>query len=165
MTDIGPRGPVHPGDSVEFRTDDPWYTRAQRWITHHKVVVASLAVALVLSGVGVVAGSYYFESVPTPDQLELPQATTVYFADGTTPMAKLGAENRTLLHYDEMNDAVLRCRGAERHDIGNRRARRGEQQSVDAHDERHRSDTRAREVDPQSAGANGPVGSIEKTKV
>src|SRR6478609_10160990 len=69
MTDIGPRGPVHPGDSVEFRPDDPWYTRAQRWITHHKVVVASLAVALVLSGVGVVAGSYYFESVPTPDQL------------------------------------------------------------------------------------------------
>jgi membrane carboxypeptidase/penicillin-binding protein len=40
--------------------------------------------------------------------LELPQASTVYFADGTTPMAKLGAENRTLLRYDEMNDAVLK---------------------------------------------------------
>ena len=69
-------------------------------------LVAAVAVLLLLSGLGVAAGTYYFDSVPTPDQLQLPEATTVYFADGKTPMAKLGSENRTLLKFDEMNDAV-----------------------------------------------------------
>jgi membrane peptidoglycan carboxypeptidase len=69
-------------------------------------LVAAVAVLLLLSGLGVAAGTYYFDSVPTPDQLQLPEATTVYFADGKTPMAKLGSENRTLLKFDEMSDAV-----------------------------------------------------------
>ncbi|WP_426514685.1 transglycosylase domain-containing protein [Dactylosporangium sp. McL0621] len=59
-----------------------------------------------LSGVGAVVGALYFESVPTPEELALPESTTVYYADGTTPMAKLGTENRTILRYGEMNDAV-----------------------------------------------------------
>ncbi len=59
-----------------------------------------------LSGLGLALFAYYFDSVPTPTELALPQATTVYYADGKTPMAKLGQENRTILSYDEMNDAV-----------------------------------------------------------
>ncbi len=51
-------------------------------------------------------GTYYVDSVPTPAQLPLPESTTVYYADGKTPMAKLGTENRTILAFDEMNDAV-----------------------------------------------------------
>jgi membrane peptidoglycan carboxypeptidase len=70
------------------------------------VLIAAIAVVLLLTGLGVGAGTYYFDSVPTPEQLQLPEATTVYFADGKTPMAKVGSENRTLLKYDEMNDAV-----------------------------------------------------------
>jgi membrane peptidoglycan carboxypeptidase len=60
----------------------------------------------VLVGLGLAVVVTYIDSVPTPTQLELPEATTVYFADGKTPMARLGTQNRTILRYDEMNDAV-----------------------------------------------------------
>jgi len=69
-------------------------------------VAAAVAVTVFLSGAGVAVGAYYVDSVPTPEQLQLPESTTVYYADGRTPMAKLGVENRTILRYDEMNDAV-----------------------------------------------------------
>src|SRR5437764_9399787 len=65
-----------------------------------------LAVAVVLAGAGAAVGVYYVDSVPAPDQLDLPEATTVYYADGRTPMATLGSQNRTILRYDETNDAV-----------------------------------------------------------
>lgn len=65
-----------------------------------------LAVFALLAGTGLVAGGYYFDSVPTPTDLKLPESTTVYYADGRTPMAKLGAENRTIVPYDQMNDSA-----------------------------------------------------------
>ncbi|MGN9893452.1 transglycosylase domain-containing protein [Micromonospora sp. L31] len=65
-----------------------------------------LAVLALLAGTGLTAGAYYVDSVPTPSDLELPESTTVYFADGRTPMAKLGTENRTIVPYGEMNDAA-----------------------------------------------------------
>ncbi|WNM38422.1 transglycosylase domain-containing protein [Micromonospora halotolerans] len=65
-----------------------------------------LAVFALLAGSGLVAGGYYFDSVPTPTDLKLPESTTVYYADGRTPMAKLGAENRTIVPYDQMNDSA-----------------------------------------------------------
>jgi len=70
------------------------------------MIVAAVAVFSMLTGIGLAVGTYYVDSVPTPDQLELPEATTVYFADGSTPMAKLGTENRTLLSRDDMSEAV-----------------------------------------------------------
>src|SRR5690606_28367323 len=70
------------------------------------VVTAALGVFLLLTGAGLAAGTYYYDSVPAPEQLSLPESTTVYYSDGTTVMAKLGTENRTLLTYDEMNQAV-----------------------------------------------------------
>ena len=60
----------------------------------------------VLVSLGLAVATTYVDSVPTPEELELPQATTVYYADGKTPMAKLGTENRTILPFAEMNDAV-----------------------------------------------------------
>jgi membrane peptidoglycan carboxypeptidase len=69
-------------------------------------IAAAIAVFVVLAGAGVVVGGYYVDSVPTPEQLSLPESTTVYYADGRTPMAKLGTENRTILRFDEMEDAV-----------------------------------------------------------
>jgi membrane peptidoglycan carboxypeptidase len=64
------------------------------------------AAALVFVGSGLMVATFYVDSVPTPEQLALPESTTVYYSDGKTPMAKLGTENRTILHLDEMNDAV-----------------------------------------------------------
>src|SRR2546421_1849 len=81
-------------------------TAASSRLSRRGKLLAVLTVVLVLAGAGVVAGLYYVDSVPTPAQLELPQATTVYYADGKTPMARLGAQNRTILSFDEMNDAV-----------------------------------------------------------
>ncbi|MEU1689942.1 transglycosylase domain-containing protein [Micromonospora sp. NPDC005707] len=71
----------------------------------HRLLVF-LAVFALLAGTGLVAGGYYFDSVPTPTDLKLPESTTVYYADGRTPMAKLGAENRTIVPYDQMNDSA-----------------------------------------------------------
>ncbi|HEU4426844.1 MAG TPA: transglycosylase domain-containing protein, partial [Pilimelia sp.] len=65
-----------------------------------------LAILLVFAGAGTTVGAFYVESVPTPAQLVLPESTTVYYSDGKTPMAKLGTENRTILTFAEMNDAV-----------------------------------------------------------
>ncbi|MCW2641453.1 MAG: Peptidoglycan glycosyltransferase [Dactylosporangium sp.] len=69
-------------------------------------LLAALASVLLLMGAGAVTGMYYVDSVPTPAQLELPQATTVYYSDGSTPMARMGAQNRTILSFTDMNDAV-----------------------------------------------------------
>ncbi|WP_107079509.1 transglycosylase domain-containing protein [Micromonospora sp. MH33] len=71
----------------------------------HRLLIF-LAVLALLAGSGLVAGGYYFDSVPTPTDLKLPESTTVYYADGRTPMAKLGAENRTIVPYDQMNDSA-----------------------------------------------------------
>ncbi|MEU8263245.1 transglycosylase domain-containing protein [Micromonospora sp. NPDC048999] len=69
-------------------------------------VLIFLAVFALLAGSGLVAGGYYFDSVPTPADLKLPESTTVYYADGRTPMAELGEQNRTIVPYDQMNDSA-----------------------------------------------------------
>ncbi len=66
----------------------------------------ALLVAPIVAATGLTTTAYFVDAIPMPDQLALPDSTTVYFADGTTPMATLGTENRTILSYDEMNDAV-----------------------------------------------------------
>ncbi|MFJ8579560.1 transglycosylase domain-containing protein [Micromonospora sp. NPDC093277] len=71
----------------------------------HRLLIF-LAVFTLLAGTGLLAGGYYFDRVPTPTDLKLPESTTVYYADGRTAMAKLGAENRTIVPYDQMNDSA-----------------------------------------------------------
>ncbi len=66
----------------------------------------ALLVAPLLAATGLSTTAYFVDAIPLPEQLALPDSTTVYFADGTTTMATLGTENRTILEYDEMNDAV-----------------------------------------------------------
>ncbi|MCP3787109.1 penicillin-binding protein [Micromonospora sp. A3M-1-15] len=87
-------------DAVGAATPTPGRKRRR-----HRLAIF-LAVFALLAGSGLVAGGYYFDSVPTPTDLKLPESTTVYYADGRTPMAKLGAENRTIVPYDQMNDSA-----------------------------------------------------------
>ncbi len=94
--------PGHTGGSG----DDAAKAALIRKTRRRDVVIASVAVVVMLSGLGLAAAAYYVDGVPTPDQLELPQSTTVYFADAKTPMAKLGTENRTILQFDEMIDSI-----------------------------------------------------------
>ena len=66
----------------------------------------ALLIAPIVAATGLATTAYFVDAIPMPDQLALPDSTTVYFADGTTTMATLGTENRTILTYDEMSDAV-----------------------------------------------------------
>ncbi|HEX3813292.1 MAG TPA: transglycosylase domain-containing protein [Mycobacteriales bacterium] len=50
---------------------------------------------LVLAMVGTVTGFYVTTKVPTPSQISTNQVSTITYADGKTPMAKIGAQNRT----------------------------------------------------------------------
>ena len=77
-----------------------------RRLSPRERLIAIFAAALMLAGLALAAGTYYVDSVPTPTELSLPESTTVYFNDGKTPMAVLGAENRTLLGYDDILPAV-----------------------------------------------------------
>jgi membrane peptidoglycan carboxypeptidase len=94
-------GPAR-AERAQSGTDDDGKPRLSR----RDRIIAWLAVVLLISGFGIAAGTFYVDSVSPPDQLPLPESTTVYYADGRTPMAKLGTENRTILKFDEMNDAV-----------------------------------------------------------
>ncbi|MET8838267.1 transglycosylase domain-containing protein [Micromonospora sp. NPDC004540] len=90
------------GDNDANGSPTPTPGRKRR---RHRLLIF-LAVLALLAGSGLVAGGYYFDSVPTPTDLKLPESTTVYYADGRTPLAKLGAENRTIVPYDQMNDSA-----------------------------------------------------------
>jgi membrane peptidoglycan carboxypeptidase len=87
------------------RPPGAWRSAWQK-LSRRQRIAAWVSAGLLLAGSGLIVTTFYVDSVPTPDQLQLPESTTVYYADGRTPMAKLGAENRTILAFDEMNDAV-----------------------------------------------------------
>jgi len=62
-------------------------------------------VFIMLSGVGVVGGTYMVNSVPTPSELQFPETTTLYYAEGTE-LARLGEVTRFEVKYKDINDAV-----------------------------------------------------------
>ena len=74
--------------------------------TRRRRIMIALLVTPLLAATGLSITAYFVDAIPLPEQLALPDSTTVYFADGTTTMATLGTENRTILEYDEMSDAV-----------------------------------------------------------
>jgi membrane peptidoglycan carboxypeptidase len=65
-----------------------------------------VATVLVLVGAGVGAAALYVNSVPLPAEMSMPEITTVYYADGKTEMARLGAQNRVLLPHDRIVEPV-----------------------------------------------------------
>ncbi|WP_309227221.1 transglycosylase domain-containing protein [Micromonospora thermarum] len=85
---------------------EPTATPAEPKRRRRRKVTIILAVLALLLGSGLLGGAYYVDSVPTPTDLKLPESTTVYFADGRTPLAKLGTENRTIVPFEQMNDSA-----------------------------------------------------------
>ena len=57
------------------------------------ILIACFAVFIMLTGVGVVGGTYMVNSVVTPEELPFPETTTLYYADGSE-LAKLGEVTR-----------------------------------------------------------------------
>ena len=86
--------------------DGPTPEPAKPKLRRRDKVIAGIAVTIMLLGTGLALGTFYVDSVSPPDQLPLPESTTVFYADGRTPMAKLGTENRTILAYADILEVV-----------------------------------------------------------
>ena len=65
------------------------------------IVIAVLAAFIMVAGLGMVGGTYYFDQVALPENLAMDQATTIYYADGPL-MAKIGTTNRTVVTIDKI---------------------------------------------------------------
>ena len=70
-----------------------------------KILVASVAVFVMLTGIGFVGGTYYVDGVELSNALPFPETTSIYYADGPL-LAKLGEITRYPVPYDEMNAAI-----------------------------------------------------------
>jgi membrane peptidoglycan carboxypeptidase len=66
------------------------------------LIIAGVAVLVLLSGVGVIGGTYFYDQVPQPSELTLKNTTEVFAADTTTQLAKLGTENRSEVSMDSL---------------------------------------------------------------
>jgi membrane peptidoglycan carboxypeptidase len=99
----GPGGPGEPGRGPGRK--GPRSRKARR----RNIILASLAVFIMLAGGAVVGGGYYFDSVKLPNDIPLGQSTVITYADGKTPMAKLGDKNRTILAANQIPDIVKKA--------------------------------------------------------
>lgn len=72
-----------------------------RWLPSWRVVLGTVLglIAVVVGGVG---AAYLSIQVPEPEEVALAETTTVYFADGTTPIGTLGEINRTIIDVSEL---------------------------------------------------------------
>src|SRR5690348_9884899 len=57
-----------------------------------RLLIAGVAVVILLSGMGLIAGTYYYDKVLTPDELTLENSTAVFASDGVTQIARLGSK-------------------------------------------------------------------------
>ncbi len=104
----GPGGPGGPGGSGRSRNGgrDPNAAARAKKRKRANLLIASFAVFIMLAGLGVVGFTYFSTNVVLPDQIPLPQSTTVYTSDGKGLVAKLGNENRTLITNSQMPQHV-----------------------------------------------------------
>ncbi|HEX5543736.1 MAG TPA: transglycosylase domain-containing protein, partial [Micromonospora sp.] len=102
----GPGGPSGPGRRASRSKDDPEARRRAKRRKRINWLIASFAVFIMLSGAGVVGGTYYATTVPLPKDLPLPLASTVYYANGKTQLAKLGEFNRSFVKIDQIPEHV-----------------------------------------------------------
>jgi membrane peptidoglycan carboxypeptidase len=86
----GPAGPAGagPGDGR------PAKKKKKHWIRNTFLIL--LAITVISVGGGMVALSYYVDSVPQPEALDLAEASTIYFADGSE-VATLSELNREII--------------------------------------------------------------------
>jgi membrane peptidoglycan carboxypeptidase len=98
-----PGGPTRAKSPEEIAKARKARTRKAR---RRNLILSSIALIVMLSGLTVVGGTYYFNKVPLPADVALKQSTTVYYADGKTPMAKFGDRNRTIVTLKQISPWV-----------------------------------------------------------
>src|SRR5690606_25148345 len=89
----GRNGRGGPGDGR------PPLKKKRHWIRN--TLLSIVAVCVMMAGGAMVWLSYYVDEVKAPDQLELKQASRVYYSDGTE-MAVLQEENREIIDTREL---------------------------------------------------------------
>ncbi|BCJ38916.1 penicillin-binding protein 1A [Actinocatenispora thailandica] len=115
---VRPAGPDGPSDffgddgsplsRAEERRRSRETPRAAKKRRRRRRIIAGVAVLLLLTGIGTIGGAFYFTNVTLPGQLPTPQASTFYYDDGKTPMARLGASdsNRHVVDIDKVPERV-----------------------------------------------------------
>jgi membrane peptidoglycan carboxypeptidase len=97
-----PAGPAGTGPGGEGR---PAKKKKRHWFRN--TVLIMLAVTVISAGGGMVALSYYVESVPPPDALDLPEGSTIFYGDGSR-MATLAEYNREIIDFSVDELATVR---------------------------------------------------------
>src|SRR5690349_24767898 len=64
-------------------------------------LVIAVAAAAILAGIG-----YATTPIPNPSEIATAQATTIYYSDGKTPLARLGDTTRVDVDLDKVPAAV-----------------------------------------------------------
>jgi membrane peptidoglycan carboxypeptidase len=80
--------------------------RRRKRARRRNIIIAAFAVFIMVSGVGVVGGTYYVDTVKfEQNELAFPETTQVYYSDGTL-LAKLGQTTRYAVPLDNMTQTV-----------------------------------------------------------
>jgi membrane peptidoglycan carboxypeptidase len=75
--------------------------RRRNWI------LGSFALLIMIAGGTVVGGAFFYDTVALPQDLpQRDQATTIFYADNKTQMAKIGDQNRTIIPSDQIPQDV-----------------------------------------------------------
>ncbi|MCK6210390.1 penicillin-binding protein [Georgenia sp. EYE_87] len=77
----------------------------QRWLPSWRVVLGAF-LTLIAVGAGIFAFAYATTEVPEPDDFALAQSTTVYYADGETPMGQFSEVDRQIVALDTLPEHV-----------------------------------------------------------
>ncbi|WP_217615974.1 transglycosylase domain-containing protein [Cellulomonas sp. GbtcB1] len=77
------------------------YRGLHRWLPSWRFVVGSV-IGFVFLCLGLGVAAYALTDVPAPDDFAEEQASTVYFADGTTEIGSYDGPNRTLVDYESL---------------------------------------------------------------
>lgn len=90
----GPAGPSGPAGSGPGGEGRPARKKKRHWLRNS--ILITLAVMVITTGGGMVALSYYVDSVPPPNALDLPEGSTIYYSDGSE-MTTLQQVNREII--------------------------------------------------------------------
>lgn len=125
---VGGRAPVSPGPSGRASVrpaaapyggggDDDYEERPKKSTSAarkrkrakmQKWLIAGIGVFILLVGGGMIGGSYFYDTVPRPDELSLKNSTEVYAADGKQ-IAKLGSEHRSEVPMSVLKEDAKRA--------------------------------------------------------
>ncbi|HEX6685201.1 MAG TPA: transglycosylase domain-containing protein, partial [Candidatus Limnocylindrales bacterium] len=106
-------GPGEPGEPPPPRPK--WLKPRRRGLSRFTTrawqtrIIIGIAAMVVLSGVGLIGGSYFYDSVREPGQLALVNSTEIFASDGKVQLAKLGTQNRVEVPLEKLPDQVQKA--------------------------------------------------------